>query len=380
MSVILKDIIKIIEGFAPPHLAEEWDNIGLQVGQKDWPIRRIWIALDPLPDVVKAACQSKVDLLITHHPLIFKPLKSIEFNTPIGHIIHHAVQTHLSIFSAHTNLDSVANGVNDLLAYEIGLNHLKVLGNSKYPNYSKLVFYVPVEYEKKILQRIFETQTGVIGEYSCCSFRNPGKGTFKPSDTATPFIGEAGEISHAEEVRIEILAKEDEIAGVIQRVKAEHPYEVMAYDVYPLRNPEFDIQKQEKTEGLGRIGDLDHEMDLASFALNIKEKLGLKSVRIAGKPDMLVKKVAICSGSGSGLMREFLLSGAQVYVSGDLRYHDARDAEAAQLGLIDIGHFASEHLIVRELGARLQESLSEAKMNVTVEVCGLEKDPFYVYS
>jgi len=376
MTVTLKDIIRIMEKFAPPHLTEEWDNSGLQVGQRDFPIRRIWIALDPLPDVINSACKKDVDLLITHHPLIFKPLKSLEFSTTTGSIIHKAVQNNLCIYSAHTNLDSAANGVNDILAYEIGLKNLKILSNIKYPKYSKLVLYVPAEYEQKILEALFETEAGKIGEYSCCSFRNSGKGTFRPSDAANPFIGKAGEISHADEVRIEVVVRESNIINVLERVKKDHPYETMAYDVYPLQNPAFEIQNSGECQGIGRIGELDEETDLKSFALKIKERLGLQYVKIAGRPDLPVKKAAVCSGSGSSLMREFFLCGAQVYISGDLHYHDARDADAADLSLIDIGHFASEHLIVPILAKRLQKALSEAEMNVTVEACGLEKDPF----
>jgi len=386
MAVTLKDIIRIMEKFAPPHLAEEWDNSGLQVGQRDFPIRRIWVALDPLPDVINSACKKDVDLLITHHPLIFKPLKSLDFSTTTGSIIHKAVQNSLCIFSAHTNLDSAANGVNEILAYEIGLKNLKILSNIKYPKYSKLVFYVPVDYEQKILNALFETEAGKIGEYSCCSFRNSGKGTFRPSDAANPFIGKAGEVSHADEVRIETIVRERDIIEVIERVRKDHPYEIMAYDVYPLLNPVLDLEGFQnlqgfkgECQGIGRVGELEEETDLKTFALKIKERLGLQYVKIAGRPDLPVKKAAVCSGSGSGLMREFFSCGAQVYISGDLHYHDARDAAAADLGLIDIGHFASEHLIVPILAKRLQQALSEAEMDVTVEICGLEKDPFYFY-
>ena len=267
MPVIIADIIKIMEDIAPSCLAEEWDNVGLQVGQKDWPVRNIRIALDPLPNVVAAACREKVDLLITHHPLIFKPLSSVDFSTPVGAIINMASKHKMAIFAAHTNLDNVTDGLNDILAYRIGLNNLKVLG---------------------------------------------------------------------------------------------------------------DIRGSEDCQGLGRIGDLIRKTKLASFALEIKKKLGLNYIKVAGKPDLFVKKAALCTGSGSSLINNFFASGAQVYISGDLRYHDARAAEAANLGIIDIGHFASEHLIVEVLARRLREIISKSGIDVKVEACESEIDPFVI--
>lgn len=267
MPATIADIIKAMEALAPSCLAEEWDNVGLQVGQKNWPVQTVWIALDPAPDVVAAACSNGIDLLITHHPLIFNPLRSIDFSTPVGSIIHMAGEHQTGIFAAHTNLDNVIGGTNDALAYRIGLDNLKILSNDK-------------------------------------------------------------------------------------RLDGNH--------------------------GLGRVGELDKSKELASFALEIKEKLGLKFVKVAGKHNLLVSKVAVCAGSGSSLMDDFFSSGAQVYISGDLRYHDARATEAADFGLIDIGHFASEHLIVDVLVERLGKILLETGIDVKVETYKLEKDPFTI--
>jgi dinuclear metal center YbgI/SA1388 family protein len=263
MIAKISDITSLMECFAPLSLAEEWDNAGLQVGHKDWPVRKILVALDPALDVVAAACKNDVDLLITHHPLIFKPLKSIDFSTPVGSVIQMAVLHKMAVFAAHSNLDSAADGVNDVLARRIGIKNLKVLGACK-----------------------------------------------------------------------------------------------------------------ENGQGLGRIGELEESTDLFALALKIKKNLGLKSVKVVGKPELEVKKVAVCSGSGSGMMEDFFSSGAQVYISGDLRYHDARNVEAANLALVDIGHFESEHLIVGVLQKRLQKELSATGFEIKVEACGLENSPF----
>jgi len=373
MATTLADIIKIMENMAPSGLAEEWDNVGLQLGQLEWPVRSIRVALDPLLEVVADACRNDVDLLITHHPLIFHPLRSINFNTPLGTIIQMATRHNLAIFTAHSNLDSVIGGINDVLASRIGLKNLKVLRKVKSTEMYKLVVYVPVEYEHKILSSLFETKAGTIGSYTCCSFRSSGKGTFRPGSSAKPYAGKPNEISHADEIRIETVVHRDDLTSAVEHIRESHPYETMAYDVYPLLPPEADGAQR---PGPGRVGELDETVELLSLAESIKKELGLNSLQVAGKPDLQVRRVAVCSGSGSSLMNDFFASGAQVFISGDLKYHDAREAEAADLGLIDIGHFASEHLMVEILAKRLGKALAANKVEVDVEACRLENEPF----
>lgn len=372
MTATVADIIKIMETIAPPRLAEKWDNVGLQIGQNNWPVKTVMVALDPLYDVVAAAVREDVDLLITHHPLIFQPINRIDFSSPVGSIIHMAASRKIAIYAAHTNFDNAQDGLNDILALKIGLKNLKVLGKAAEPDTCKIVVYVPVEYEQKILDALFMSKSGKIGAYTCCSFRTSGKGTFRPDSGAKPFIGKTGEISHVDETRIETVVQRNDIANVVNLLKANHPYETMAYDIYPLLT-------RENGPGTGRIGEIDKKIELAFLALRIKEKLGIESVKVAGKPDLTVHAAAVCTGSGSSLIKNFLSSEAEVYISGDLRYHDARAVEAAGRGLIDIGHFASEHLIVKELAGRLEQILYEAGIDVKVKACGLENDPFVIY-
>jgi len=269
MKANVADIITMMDTIAPPDLAENWDNVGLQVGLTEWNVHKIWIALAPAPQVMAAACDSDVDLIVTHHPLIFKPLKSIDLNTAVGSIIRRAIQNKIAIFTAHTNLDAVSGGVNDVLAARIGLKNTSIL---------------------------------------------------------------------------------EETAGG---------------------------KNSESRRGLGRIGELEEEMSLKDFSGIVREKLGLENIRIAGNPDLRVFKAAVCGGSGSGLMNHFFSSGAQVYISGDLGYHNARDVESANLGLIDIGHFASEHLIIDTVVKRLRKMTVDNKMDIGVEACMIEQDPFW---
>jgi dinuclear metal center YbgI/SA1388 family protein len=369
MAATVGDFIDIMESFAPVALAEEWDNAGLQVGHRDWCVKTIWVALDPLPLVVEAACRNSVDLLITHHPLIFRPLNSVDFAEPIGRSILQAAQSRLAVYAAHTNFDSVTGGLNDIFAGRLGLTNLAPLVAAKSDGLHKLMVFVPAEHEQRLLAALFESPAGEIGAYSCCSFRSPGRGTFKPGQDAEPFSGEHGRVNDVAEVKIETVVRQRDLLRVIAHLRSHHPYETMAYDVYPLTQPET-------TFGIGRVGDLTESSDLRALALKVKRSFGVDTLRVVGDPCMSVKRVAVCTGSGASLVRGFLNSTAEVFISGDLRYHDARDAEAARRGLIDIGHFASEHIVVAALTERLQESAVAAGFDTTINACGLEKEPF----
>ncbi len=283
MVATVADIVQVMERMAPPDLAEDWDNVGLQVGRMDWPVNTVWVALDPSPEVVHAACRKGVELLITHHPLIFEPLRYIDFNKPPGFLIQQAAQHQLSIYAAHTNFDSAQDGLNDILAGRIGLKNLKPL--------------------------------------------------------------------------------------VTAHIESRHPCQTMAHDVYPPVSPEG-------PQGLGRLGEFDEPTDLKSLALKIKEQLSLSSVKLCGNPELIVRRAAICTGSGSGLLRNFISSDAQAYISGDMRYHDAKDVQAVNRGLIDIGHFASEHIMVGVVADRLSAALAKAGLKADIKPCGLERDPF----
>lgn len=365
----VQDIVNIMEELAPSQLAETWDSAGLQVGKQDWPVRSVWVALDPLPEVVEAACDQHVDMLITHHPLLFQPLKQLDFNSPVGAILYQSAVHRLSIYAAHTNLDKATGGVNDMLARRIGLEDVSVLMPEKPDDTFKLVLYVPADYEHPVLNALFETPAGLIGDYTRCTFRNPGKGTFLPGQGARPFTGKPGEISHVEEIRIETRVVRKDLPAVLSHVRRHHPYETMAYDIYPM-------MPEPGGQGFGRIGRLREPVKLGRFAEILKETLRLQFLRLTGNPEMNVRQAAVCSGSGSSLLSAFWNSSADVYISGDLRYHDARTAETAGKALIDIGHFSSEHLVIEPVRDYLRRRLADADEPVRVEAYELEKDPF----
>lgn len=361
-----------MERVAPASLAEEWDNIGLQVGRYNWPVTKIWVALDATEALVSAACSERVSLLVTHHPLIFRPLRTVDLGDYVGSIIQAAVENRLGIFCAHTNLDSAPGGVNDLFAEKIGLRDTTVLKSVPHEdaNWCKVVVFVPAGHEKKILDTLFESGAGEMENYSEVSFRSRGLGTFRPGPGARPFEGRVGEIAESDEYRIEVLVAAQDVSGVISRVRRAHPYEEMAYDVYT-------TGLQNRPAGLGRVGNLAREMTLTEFAQRTRKKLGLSHVKIAGDPALPVSRAAVCSGSGRSLLENFLASDAHVYVSGDLGYHDGRRVEAEGRSLIDVGHFASEQLIVERLALQLKQTLAEKGYPVEVKGCDQERDCFY---
>lgn len=369
MTATVGDVIRIMEHLAPPRLAEKWDNVGLQIGRREWSANTVWIALDPLPEVVEAACREKVDLLITHHPFIFNPLRTVDFDLPMGQSIRLAAQNRLSIYTVHTNFDSVAGGLNDMFARRMGLKNVRPLVGGSAEVVYKLVVFVPVEHEQELLQTLAETGTGVIGAYRSCSFRVAGKSSFISAQDDKPHGGGHASLREVAHVRIESVVSAPDLPNVLGCLRSRHPHETMGYDVYPLAQPETQ-------HGIGRWGELSAQTDLASLALQIKKSLGLSSIRMVGKPNLAVKKVAVCTGSGGSLMPHFLESPAEAFISGDLRYHEARDAQAARRGLIDIGHFASEHIMVPELAEQLRAATTARGLEVKVLACTLESDPF----
>ncbi len=369
MAPTVADIVGLIETIAPRPLAEEWDNPGLQVGHPGWPVETVRVALDPLPEVIEEARADGVDLLVTHHPLIFKALKSIDFSAPLGAAVLQAGTGRMSIYAAHTNLDSAVGGINDILCRRIGVTDPRPLSPGKEAERRKLVVYAPSTHEGAVLAALLDAGAGRIGAYSGCSFRVEGTGTYVPDPGARPYRGEAGELVHAREVRIEAVVEADRAEQILEAVRARHPYETMAHDLYPMA-------PRNAGTGLGRMGRLTAPAPLAELAAGLKQAVGIENVRYVGDPEMVVESVAVCSGAGSGMMGPFLSSGAQAFITGDLRYHDARDAQAAGRGLIDIGHFPSEHIVVSELTERLRGLTEKIHPEVRITACGLEADPF----
>jgi len=373
MSVTVSEIISIMEELAPPSLAESWDNVGLQVGRRDQVVTRIHIALDPTPEVVAAAAADGAEMLITHHPLIFAPIKTLDLASPLGDILSRSVSSPLSIYSAHTNLDSAPEGLNAAFSRMIGMNRLAPLVPSSDAETVKLVFFVPEEYRHKVMKALFSGGAGSIGKYSCCSFSSPGRGTYMPGSDAEPFEGSSGEMSCVDEIRVETVVKRSQIDHVLAVVRDVHPYETMEYNIYPMvRTSDGD----EASAGMGRVGSFEPPTTLKLLAERVKEVFGMPSVKVVGDPDMPVTRAAVCTGSGASLMKNFYKSGADVFISGELKYHDAQAALEKGRGLVDAGHFGTEHFVCTLLTRLLKAKIKERGLGVDVVASTMEKDPF----
>lgn len=370
MKAKLADIIQIMETIAPEHLAESWDNVGLQVGEPSWRIKKIWIALDPTPDVVSAACDNNVNLLITHHPLLFNGLKKIDFSHPVGKIIQLAGMHQLAIFSAHTNLDNAHHGLNDILADKIGLDNVTILKRSNADAMYKLALSIPKNIEEKILGTLIElngkeTNTLARSLIMCDAHKIQIEGD-KPKASENV----SNRILRKEAVQIETDVCKNELPNVIGHILKMHEEEIISYDILP-------NLFQDANTGTGRIGDVKENVRLSSFAEHLSRQFGTSLVKVTGEPDLLINRVAVCSGSGASMIPDFVSSGAQVFVTGDLKYHDARVIEQAGLGAVDIGHFASECIVIDELKNRLQKIVSDKQINARIESCDIERDPFW---
>ena len=369
MTPTVSDIITLLEKMAPPYLAEAWDNCGLQVGQRNWPVKHIRTALDPLPTVVADAVESGVDLLVTHHPLIFKPVKQVDFGREPGQTIRRAAESRLAVYAAHTSLDTAPGGLNDILAGRIGMEETVPLVKAPGEESYKLAFFVPVAHVDTVINVLADAGAGRIGKYSGCTFRTQGRATFIPGPDSDPYTGTRGRKNEVTEARIEALVAVADLEQVVAAVQAVHPYECMAYDVYPVVTSD--------RQGLGRVGVLKTEMTLDAFASHVAESLDqIGGIRVVGDPHRKVRKAAVCTGSGSSLTGDFLASGADVYVSGDMHYHDARSIEEAGRGLVDIGHFESEQIMVKAVADLLQRQMEDAGYDAAVSTCEVENDPY----
>ncbi len=363
----LSDIIGIINKIAPPGLAESWDNSGLQVGDPAGDVHRIMVALEPTVEVIQAAVSRSCQLLVTHHPLIFKPVSSISTATVSGLSLHTAIKAGLAVVCLHTNYDTAPGGLNDLLAERIGVLRSSPLKAAFFQELVKLVVFVPDSHLEQLRTALFP-YTVQLGAYQDCSFSTSGEGTFTPQQGAQPFVGSVNVREKVAEQRLELLIDRSMLSRAINRLVASHPYEEPAYDLYPLLN-------RGAAQGLGRIGELAEVTTVGSYAGVVAEKLGTP-VRFVGNPAATVQKVAVCSGSGSSLMHDAIRLGADLLVTGDVKYHEAREAEARGLAVIDAGHFPTEIIMAAAVRERLQHALASGGYNADVVTCDEEYDPF----
>lgn len=351
----IDEVIQLMGEIAPVRLAEDWDNVGLQVGDPSLDINNVLLALDLNAAVLEEAKAKDCGLIITHHPLIFKAINSVNTQSETGRLIMELIKNDIALFSAHTNLDIAEGGLNDFLADKLDLSKPEILSVSSEKNYYKLVVFVPESHLQKLKDSLYENGAGRIGNYSHSGFEVSGTGSFKPLADSDPFSGEKGRVNNVEEYRLETIIKAEDISKISKKMIKAHPYEEPAWDLYKLEN-------LKDSKGIGRIAYLKEPLSLEEFIIKLKNKLALNNFKYIGSKDKMIKKVALCSGSGADFIKDAAFNGADLYLTGDLKYHEAQLAEELNLALIDFGHYGSEKFVKELLFKKLTKKAEKKSM------------------
>ncbi len=335
----VRDLARELEAWAPPAQKLDYDNVGLQVGSAAAEVARVLVALDLTPAVIDEAEATGADLIVTHHPLLFRPLKRLTDDDASGAPALRLARTGIAYYAVHTNLDAAAGGVSVALAERLGLTDVRFLAPLE-GALRKLVVFVPRTHADAVRQALAEAGAGRIGDYEACSFETPGTGRFRPGEGAAPFLGQAGGPEEAvDEARIEVQLAHWDVPAAVRAVKAAHPYEEVAYDVYP-------VEQSATRAGFGAVGRLSTPEPLADFLARTARALGADALRYAGDPAMPVERVAVCGGAGADLIGRARAAGADAYVTADLTYHrffDAFDPDGTpRMALVDAGHYETE--------------------------------------
>jgi dinuclear metal center YbgI/SA1388 family protein len=336
----LSEILNFLEDFAPPALQESYDNSGLITGHREMDVTGILVALDCLETVIDEAIDSKCNLVVAHHPIVFSGLKKINGKNYVERVIIKAIKNDIAIYAIHTNLDNVQAGVNAKIGEKLGLKNLRIL-SPKSGLLRKLVTFCPVAQAEQVRSALFEAGAGRIGNYDECSFSLPGNGTFRGNDSTNPFAGKKGQRHTEAEERIETIFPVQNEKKILKALLASHPYEEVAYDIYPLSN-------QWKQVGSGMIGELENAIPVMDFLESLKTSMKARVVRYTPVTGKMISKVAICGGSGSFLLPDAMAAGADVFVTADFKYHQFFDGEG-KIVIADIGHFETEQFTIELL-------------------------------
>ncbi len=358
----IKDITTYLETLAPLAYQEDYDNSGLLIGDPNAELKSGLITLDVTEAVIDEAIKDGSNLIIAHHPLIFRGLKRITGSHWVERCVIKAIQNSISIYAIHTNLDNVAGGVNSKIADQLGLRDQKIL-SPKPGTLRKLVTFVPAADTQKVLDGLYAAGAGEIGDYDRCSFRIGGIGTFRPLEKANPHVGTTLRDEEVNENRIEVLVPALLSGRIIEALKASHPYEEVAYYLSPLEN-------QNQEVGSGVIGNLEHSMETLEFLHFLKKQMKTGTIRYTSLTKEKVQKIAVCGGTGSFLLPKARAQAADVFITADFKYHEFFEAEG-QLLIADIGHYESEQF-TKEL---LFGSLTKKFANIALRLSEVETNP-----
>ena len=363
----IKAIVEQIEKSVPLKLAQDWDNVGLLIGDAQRNVKNILLTIDITKDVLAEAKGLKTELIISYHPVIWDGLKKITADGQSS-VVYDLIRSGTAVFSIHTALDSAIGGVNDGLAEIVGIRDGKPIGDyveSPAGDNYKLVVFIPIESAAKVSNAIFAAGAGAIGNYRNCGFQAKGTGSFMPLEGARPAIGKKGKTEKVAEVRFETIVPAEKLDAVIAAMKKAHPYETPAFDVFKLYN-------EQSKFGLGRIGRLEKPMRVSKIIEEIKKHTGAQTMGIVGDEKRLVKTAAVCAGSCGKIINSVITAKADLYLTGELKHHQALAAQEAGLTCLCLSHSVSERFILKKFAKELQKQLK----SVTIRISKKDADPF----
>jgi len=363
------EVMQLMGELAPARLAEDWDNVGVQVGDASQDVENVLLALDFNQKVLAEAVEKKCQLIITHHPFIFNGIKSVDTQNQSGKLIFELIKNNISLFSAHTNLDIAEAGLNDYLIKKLDVDNISILKITNSQNYHKLVTFIPKASFESVRDALYAKGTGKYKNYSHSGFYQQGKGNFKPLVDSEPYLGEKGKLNEVEEYRLETIVAPENLDQVIKELLKVHPYEEPAWDLYQMDN-------LKSKKGIGRIANLKSEMELDSFLDKIKEVYELDLIKVV-KAKKKIKRIALCSGSGADFIKDAHFKGADLYLTGDVKFHEAQTAEELGMSLVDFGHYGSEKFVKELLFEQLNKRAStKLKKEVTFIKSEVNTDPW----
>lgn len=348
-------VVDQLEQFAPSALAASWDNVGLLLGDRNARVERVMTCLTVTPESAAEAVAERTELIVTHHPILFRPIQRLTADSADGRMLLALARAGVAVYSPHTAFDNTRGGINEILAQKVGLQELAPLRPGTGAKQCKVAVFVPENDLAKVSDALFAAGAGLIGAYRECSFRLAGTGTFFGSDSTNPTVGQKGRREEVNELRLEVVCPEATVDTAIAAMRKAHSYEEPAYDVYPLRPATL-------PPGDGRVGKLAEALPLGRLAESLKALLGCRTVPFVGDAQRVVERVAIVCGAGGELLADAVRARADVLLTGELRFHDYLSAQARGIALVLPGHYATERIGVDELAVRLQQQWPDLKV------------------
>lgn len=360
----VRDVCDHLKVIAPLNLAEDWDNVGLLLGDDAKEIERVITCLTLTNDVAAEAVANGAGLIVTHHPILFKPVKKITAENAEGRLLLTLLRHGIAVYSPHTAWDNSAGGINQQLAELLELQEIAPLRTRDVADHVKLVTFVPESHLDQVRTALWDAGAGVIGNYQKCSFNLRGTGTFYGSEDTNPAIGKAGQLEQVEEIRLEVVCTAKRLERALNALRSAHPYEEPAVDI-------FSVKTLNGGPGTGRVGTLPQPMTLDALNGLVAERLRLPHLQFVGDPPHLIKRIGIACGAASEFLRDAHYAGCQVLLTGEARFHACLEAKDLGLGMILPGHYATERFAMETLAQRLNHQFPK----VMVAASERERDP-----